>query len=81
MIFSTLLLGIVALSDISIDSLKSFKNYSSDELYIQLTKDTSNIVKYRAEPLTATGLYYSLFSLISLVLTSASMSLLATSFA
>jgi hypothetical protein len=78
---STLLEGSAAFSDQSMDWLKSIKNYSSDELYIQLTKATSRIVKYSADPLTATGLYYSLFSLISLVLTSASTNFTATSFA
>lgn len=38
-------------------------------------------MKYNAEPLIATGLYYSLLSLISFVLTSASVNLSETSFA
>ena len=81
MMFSTLFDGRVCLSELSIDSLNNFKNYSSDELYIQLIKETSRMVKYRAEPLIATGLYYSLFSLISFDLTSASANLTETSFA
>jgi len=39
------------------------------------------MVKYKADPLTATGLYYSLFSLISFVFISASINLTATSLA
>lgn len=39
------------------------------------------MVKYNADPLIATGLYYSLFSLISLDLTSASVNEAATSLA
>lgn len=38
-------------------------------------------MKYKAEPLIATGLYYSLFSLISLDFTSASVNEAATSLA
>jgi len=45
MIFSTLLEGKVALSEFSIDSMNNFKNYPRDELYIQLTSETSIIVK------------------------------------
>jgi len=61
--------------------LNNYKNYPKEELYIQLISATSMIVKYKEEPLIATGLYYSLFSLISLVLISASISLAATSLA
>lgn len=81
MILSTLLDGNVFLSDWSIESLNNFKNYSNDELYIQFINETSKIVKYKAEPLIATGLYYSLFSLISLVFTSASNNFTETSLA
>lgn len=81
MILSTLLDGNVFLSDWSIESLNNFKNYSKDELYIQFINETSKIVKYKAEPLIATGLYYSLFSLISLVFTSASNNFTETSLA
>lgn len=79
--FSTFLEGNGAFSAKSIESLNNARNYSNDELYIQFTNATSNIVKYNADPRTATGLYYSLFSLISLDLTSASYNLIATSLA
>ncbi len=45
MIFSTLLDGNWALADYSIDSMNNFKNYFNEELYIQLIKDTSIMVK------------------------------------
>lgn len=80
-ILSTLFEGNVFLSERSIESLNNLRNYSNEELYIQLTRETSKIVKYNAEPLIATGLYYSLFSLISLVLTSASNNFTLTSLA
>jgi len=61
------------------DSSNNFKYYSNEELYIHEIKDMSIIQKYKADPLMATGLYYSLFSLISLVLISASTNLIETS--
>lgn len=81
MIVSTLLAGNDTFSDQSIDCMNRVKNYSRDELYIQFTFATSRMVKYSADPLIATGLYYSLFSLISFVFTSASANLTATSLA
>lgn len=79
-IFYTLLDGRLSFSDLSILSKKISKNCLRELLYIQLTPATSIIVKYKAEPLIATGLYYSLLSLISLVFISASINLAATSF-
>jgi len=45
MMLSTLLGGYADFSDQSMDWLKSIKNYSSEELYIQLTRATSRTVK------------------------------------
>jgi hypothetical protein len=81
MMFSTLLDGSCALGALSMESLKSFKNYPKEELYIQLISATSIIVKYKADPRIATGLYYSLFSLISTVFMSESANFTATSLA
>lgn len=81
MIVSTLLAGRDTFSDQSMDYMNSIKNYSRDELYIQLTLATSKMVKYSDDPRMATGLYYSLFSLISFVFISASANLTATSLA
>lgn len=81
MMFSTLLEGKGFLGALSILSLNNCKNCPKEELYIQFTSATSMIVKYKEEPLIATGLYCSLFSLISLVLISASCNLAATSLA
>jgi hypothetical protein len=67
--------------EFSIESINNFKNCSREELYIPLIKVISIIVKYKEDPLIATGLYCSLFSLISLVLMSASASLTVTSLA
>lgn len=66
---STLFWGELADGDFCAnDQLNNYKNCSSEELYIQLTKNSSIRVKYNAEPLIATGLYCYLFSLIYLVL-------------
>jgi len=42
---STLFEGSYAFSDFSIDSLNNLRNYSKDELYIQLIYATSMMVK------------------------------------
>jgi hypothetical protein len=57
MILSTLLEGYYAFSELAILYIKRFRNCSNDELYIQFTWDTSIIVKYKAAPRMATGLY------------------------
>jgi len=67
---STLFWGELAVGDFwAKDQLKSSRNCSKELLYIQLTKNNSINVKYKAEPLMATGLYCSLFSLIYFVFT------------
>lgn len=82
MIKSTLFWGELAYGDFWASAqLKSSRNCSRELLYIQLTKNNSIKVKYKAEPRMATGLYCYLFSLIYLVLFYASSSLMATSFA
>jgi len=80
-ISSTLFEGRECFVEFAIESIYNFKNCSKEELYIQFTKESSIMVKYNVEPLMATGLYCSLFSLISLDFTSDSSSLIATSFA
>lgn len=81
MMISTLFDGSCTFSDSSIEPSNNFKNYSREELYIQSILAISMMQKYNADPLMATGLYYSLFSLISLVFISASTNLTATSLA
>src|SRR3569833_2713045 len=75
----TLSLTICALGELSIDQSNSPKNYCNEVLYIQLTRIISTTQKYSTDPLEATFLNCSLFSLISILFSLASFSFSLTS--
>lgn len=68
-----------AFSALSMLPMKISKNWSSDVWYMTFTSDSSTTEKYSTEPLVATGLNCSLFSLMDFFVSSAATSFWFTS--
>ena len=79
MIFNTRLEAREAFSALSMDSIKSTRNWVREVWYIQLTPLISTIEKYSTEPRVATGRNCSRFSAILALVSAAALSFCLTS--